>query len=262
MQHSAHPALNGARTQVASVERGAFLAVAGNLGVGKTTLVELVSQTSGFEPHYELAEENPYLARFYYDMRAWGFHSQLFFLVKRSEQHRRLAASAGAGARATNGNESAETQFPQAPAAVGGAVQDRTIYEDAEIWARNLYERGQMADEDYRLYTDLYEELCRGLPPPDLVLYLAASTTTLHQRIARRGRSFEADIDADYVARLNERYEAWAAGFDRCPLVRLETDQLDLVHSPQDRADVLRAIGAHLRVYRPEVSWPYDPAIS
>ncbi len=228
MQHSAHPALNGAHTPAASAERGVFLAVAGNLGVGKTTLVELVSQASGFEPHYELAEENPYLARFYHDMRAWGFHSQLFFLVKRSEQHRRLAASAAT------------------------AVQDRTIYEDAEIWARNLYERGQMADEDYRLYTDLYEELCKGLPAPDLVLYLAASTTTLHQRIARRGRSFEADIDAGYVARLNERYEAWAASFDRCPLVRLETDQLDLVHSPQDRAEALNVISAHLRVYRPD----------
>jgi deoxyadenosine/deoxycytidine kinase len=232
VQHSAHPALNGAQTLAASVERGAFLAVAGNLGVGKTTLVELVSRASGFEPHYELAEENPYLARFYHDMRAWGFHSQLFFLVKRSEQHRRLASSAAT------------------------AVQDRTIYEDAEIWARNLYERGQMADEDYRLYSDLYEELCRGLPTPDLVLYLAASTATLHQRIATRGRSFEADIDAGYVARLNERYEEWAAGFDRCPLVRLETDQLDLAHSPQDRADMLNFISAHLRAYRPDVSWP------
>lgn len=232
MQHSAHSALNGAQTLASSVERGAFLAVAGNLGVGKTTLVELVSRASGFEPHYELAEENPYLARFYHDMRAWGFHSQLFFLVKRSEQHRRLASSAAT------------------------AVQDRTIYEDAEIWARNLYERGQMADEDYRLYSDLYEELCRGLPPPDLVLYLAASTTTLHQRIATRGRSFEADIDTGYVARLNERYEEWAADFDRCPLVRLETDQLDLVHSPQDRAAVLNFISAHLRAYRPDVSWP------
>lgn len=228
MQHSAHPALNGAQTLAASVERGAFLAVAGNLGVGKTTLVELVSQASGFEPHYELAEENPYLARFYHDMRAWGFHSQLFFLVKRSEQHRRLAAS------------------------MATAVQDRTIYEDAEIWARNLYERGQMADEDDRLYTDLYEELCKGLPAPDLVLYLAASTTTLHQRIARRGRSFEADIDTDYVARLNQRYEEWATGFDRCPLVRLETDQLDLVHSPQDRADVLSFISTHLHIHRPD----------
>lgn len=230
MQHSAHPALNGAQTLAASVERGAFLAVAGNLGVGKTTLVELVSRASGFEPHYELAEENPYLARFYSDMRAWGFHSQVFFLVKRSEQHRRLAASAAT------------------------AVQDRTIYEDAEIWARNLYERGQMADEDYRLYADLYEELCKGLPAPDLVLYLAASTATLHQRIATRGRSFEADIDAGYVARLNERYEEWATGFDRCPLVRLETDELDLVHSPQDRADVLSFISAHLRISRPDVA--------
>ncbi len=231
MHHSSYLALNEAPS-LATVERGAFLAIAGNLGVGKTTLVELVSRVTGFAAQYELAEENPYLARFYADMRAWGFHSQLFFLVKRSEQHRQLAAS-----EAT-------------------AVQDRTIYEDAEIWARNLYLRGQMSDEDYHLYAELYEELCRGLPPPDLVLYLAASTERLQQRIARRGRSFEAQIDVGYVEQLNQRYEEWAASFDRCPLVRLETDHLDLVHSPQDRADVLGFIGATLYDYRPDVRWP------
>lgn len=232
MSQAHNPALNGARLTAPLVERGAFLAVAGNLGVGKTTLVELVTRATSFEPHYELAEENPYLARFYADMRAWGFHSQLFFLVKRSEQHRYLASSAAT------------------------AVQDRTIYEDAEIWARNLYERGQISDEDYRLYSDLYEELCRGLPPPDLVLYLAASTETLKQRIAMRGRSFEAHIETGYVERLNERYEEWAGAFDRCPLVRLETDAIDLVHSAQDRAAVLGLIGASLGARRPDVRWP------
>src|SRR5579885_922732 len=232
MAYAHDPALNGARLASSVMTRGAFLAVAGNLGVGKTTLVELVTRATGFEPHYELAEENPYLARFYADMRAWGFHSQLFFLVKRSEQHRRLASSAAT------------------------AVQDRTIYEDAEIWARNLYERGQISAEDYRLYGDLYEELCRGLPPPDLVLYLAASTETLKKRIALRGRSFEAQIETDYVERLNERYEEWATAFDRCPLVRVETDAIDLVHSLQDRADVLRLIGASLSACRPDVHWP------
>ncbi len=237
MIHAHIPALNGAQPAAPVVERGAFLAVAGNLGVGKTTLVELVTQATGFEPHYELAEENPYLARFYADMRAWGFHSQLFFLVKRSEQHRRLASSAAT------------------------AVQDRTIYEDAEIWARNLYEQGQIADEDYRLYRDLYEELCRGLPPPDLVLYLAASTETLKRRIAARGRSFEAGIETSYVERLNQRYEEWAAAFDRCPLIRLETDEIDLVQSPQDRASVLRLIASSLSAYRADVQWPLLPSL-
>jgi deoxyadenosine/deoxycytidine kinase len=232
MAYAHDPALNGARLASSVMTRGAFLAVAGNLGVGKTTLVELVTRATGFEPHYELAEENPYLARFYADMRAWGFHSQLFFLVKRSEQHRRLASSAAT------------------------AVQDRTIYEDAEIWARNLYERGQISTEDYRLYGDLYEELCRGLPPPDLVLYLAASTETLKKRIALRGRSFEAQIETGYVERLNERYEEWATAFDRCPLVRVETDAVDLVRSPQDRTDVLRLIGAALSACRPDIRWP------
>jgi len=237
MTHMPHPALNGARLASAAVERGAFLAVAGNLGVGKTTLVQLVARATGFEPHYELAEENPYLARFYADMRAWGFHSQLFFLVKRSEQHRRLASSAAT------------------------AVQDRTIYEDAEIWARNLYEQGQIAAEDYHLYRDLYEELCRGLPPPDLVLYLAASTATLKKRITIRGRSFEAGIETGYVERLNQRYEEWAAAFDRCPLIRLETDEVDLAHSAEDRSAVLRLIHTSLNSYRPDVRWPVLPGL-
>ncbi len=235
MIHAHHSALPGVQDASSPLRRGAFLAVAGNLGVGKTTLVELVTRATGFEPHYELAEENPYLARFYADMRAWGFHSQLFFLVKRSEQHRRLAAS--------------ETT----------AVQDRTIYEDAEIWARNLYERGQIADEDYRLYGDLYAELCRGLPAPDLVLYLAASTAMLKQRIAMRGRSFEAGIETTYVERLNQRYEEWAAAFDRCPLVRLETDEINLVESPQDRASVLSLIAASLNATRADIQWPVTP---
>ncbi len=238
MAQPQYPVRGGARSISAAVERGAFLAVAGNLGVGKTTLVELVTRATGFEPHYELAEENPYLARFYADMRAWGFHSQLFFLVKRSEQHRRLASSAAT------------------------AMQDRTIYEDAEIWARNLYERGQIADEDYQLYSDLYAELCRGLPPPDLVLYLAASTATLHKRIAIRGRSFEAGIEIGYVERLNQRYEEWAASFDRCPLIRLETDEIDLAHSPEDRAAVLRLMCSSLNAYRPDIAWPAVPALN
>ncbi len=231
MIHAHHPALNEVQDAASPMQRGAFLAVAGNLGVGKTTLVELVTRATGFEPHYELAEENPYLARFYTDMRAWGFHSQLFFLVKRSEQHRRLAASPTT------------------------AVQDRTIYEDAEIWARNLYERGQIADEDYQLYRDLYAELCRGLPAPDLVLYLAASTETLKRRIAMRGRSFEAGIETAYVERLNQRYEEWATAFDRCPLIRLETDEINLVDSPQDRAAVLNVIASSLRATRADVQW-------
>lgn len=231
-QQPSHQGIAGAQAAAPVVERGVFLAVAGNLGVGKTTLVEILTRAFGFEPHYEWVEENPYLARFYADMRAWAFHSQLFFLVKRAEQHRRLVSS---------------------PAT---AVQDRTIYEDAEIWASNLYERGQIAAEDFQLYSDLYQELCRGLPPPDLVLYLAASTQTLQQRIALRGRDFEAQIETNYVERLNERYEAWAAQFDRCPLIRLETDALDLVRSPQDRAAVLELLRRSLSALRPERAWP------
>jgi deoxyadenosine/deoxycytidine kinase len=231
-QQPSHQGRAGLPAAAPAVERGVFLAVAGNLGVGKTTLVGMLARAFGMQPHYEWVEENPYLARFYADMRAWAFHSQLFFLVKRAEQHRGLVSSPTA------------------------AVQDRTIYEDAEIWARNLYERGQIADEDFHLYAHLYEELCRGLPPPDLIVYLSASARTLQQRIALRGRDFEAQIEPAYVERLNERYEAWATRCERCPLIRLETDELDLVRSPQDRVDVLELLRARLSALRPEQAWP------
>jgi deoxyadenosine/deoxycytidine kinase len=182
-----------------------FIAVAGNIGVGKSTLVKLLSRELGWAPFYEAVAENPYLADFYRDMPAWGFHSQIFFLSNRLRSHRQLLDH---------------------PTSV---VQDRSVYEDAEIFARNLYAQGSMDARDYATYRQLYEVLTEFLPPPDLVIYLRASVDTLVQRIARRARDYERRIAPDYLAQLNRLYEEWIAAFNLCPVLTIPADDLDFV---------------------------------
>ncbi len=150
-----------------------FIVVAGNIGVGKSTLTCLLSQELGWTPFYEPADENPYLADFYTDMRRWSFHSQIFFLGRRLAHHRELVVH------------------------TGPAVQDRSLYEGAEIFARNLYEMDQMEARDYAAYRELYTALTDFLPPPDLLIYLQASVETLTARIQRRGRDYEQAIPTD-----------------------------------------------------------------
>ena len=183
-----------------------FIAIAGNIGVGKSTLVGLLGQRLGWTPFYEAVDENPYLADFYQDMRAWSFHSQVFFLSKRLRHHRGLL------------------DHP------GSVIQDRSIYEDAEIFARNLYRQGHMSDRDYGTYRELYEVLTLYLPPPDLVVYLRASVDTLMSRIRQRGRDYERDISPEYLARLNVLYDEWIERFTLCPILTLPADELDYVH--------------------------------
>lgn len=183
-----------------------FIAIAGNIGAGKSALVGLLADRLGWTPFYEALDENPYLADFYQDMRAWGFHSQVFFLSKRLRHHRRLL------------------DHPSS------AIQDRSIYEDAEIFAKNLYRQGQMSDRDYGAYRELYEVLTLYLPPPDLVVYLRAGTETLINRIHLRGRDYERDISPDYLARLNSLYDEWIEHFRLCPILTIPADQLDYVH--------------------------------
>jgi len=185
-----------------------FIAIAGNIGVGKSTLTELLSQRLGWEPFFEAVNDNPYLADFYQDMRRWSFHSQIFFLSRRLRHHHQLL---------------------QRPNSV---VQDRTVYEDAEVFARNLYQQGWMSERDYQSYRELYEVLSALLPPPDLVVYLRASVPTLIARIAHRGRSFEQEISPDYLERLNHLYEEWVARFDLCPILSVPSDNLDFVTNP------------------------------
>lgn len=182
-----------------------FVAVAGNIGVGKSALTERLARELGWEPFFEAVDDNPYLADFYTDMARWGFHSQIFFLGRRLRHHVMLL-------RRPN-----------------SVIQDRTIYEDAEIFARNLYERGDLSERDWRVYRELYETLLMFLPPPDLVIYLRASVPTLQRRIAMRGRPFEQAISPDYLGRLNDLYEAWIERFDLCPVLTVPADHLDFV---------------------------------
>jgi deoxyadenosine/deoxycytidine kinase len=185
-----------------------FIAVAGNIGVGKSTLVTLLSQRLGWEPFYEAVAENPYLADFYGDMQRWSFHSQIFFLSNRLRSHRQLLDH---------------------PTSV---VQDRSVYEDAEIFARNLYVQGDLGERDYQTYCQLYEVLTEFLPPPDLVVYLRASAGTLSRRIARRGRDYERQITPEYLAQLNGLYERWIQAFSLCPVLTVPADDLDYVAYP------------------------------
>jgi deoxyadenosine/deoxycytidine kinase len=185
-----------------------FVAIAGNIGVGKSTLTALLRQQLNWEPFFEAVEDNPYLADFYKDMRRWSFHSQIYFLSRRLRHHWQLL-------QRTN-----------------SVIQDRTVYEDAEIFARNLYRQDLMDERDYRSYCELYEVVTTVLPPPDLIVYLRASVPTLQDRIQRRGRPFERDIAASYLEQLNQLYEEWIDGFSLCPVLTVPSDDLDFVLNP------------------------------
>lgn len=182
-----------------------FIAIAGNIGVGKSTLTSLLSQRLDWEPFMEGVADNPYLADFYDDMSRWSFHSQVFFLARRLRHHRQLL---------------------DRPNSV---IQDRTVYEDAEIFARNLYVQGSMAARDYHTYNELYHAVMAILPPPNLVIYLRASVPTLVSRIQQRGRTYERQITETYLTQLNSLYEDWFDHFSLCPVLTIPADRFDFV---------------------------------
>ena len=199
-----------------------FVAIAGNVGVGKSTLTRLLAERMDWEPFYEAVDDNPYLADFYNDMQAWSFHSQIFFLTRRLRHHRQLL------------------DHPKS------VIQDRSVYEDAEIFARNLYEQGHMAQRDYGSYRELYEVLTQFLPAPDMVIYLRASVATLQKRIRMRGREFEQSIDPTYLERLNRLYEDWIARFKLSPVLVVPSDDLDFVANSRHLDLIVEKIRAKL----------------
>ncbi len=195
-----------------------FIAVAGNIGVGKSTLVEKICHLMDWEPFFEPVTENPYLSDFYADMNAWSFHSQIFFLTHRLRIHQEL----------THYN--------------GSVIQDRSIYEDAEIFARNLFLQGKMSQRDYQTYYSLYQTLAEFLPPPDLVIYLRASEKTLLTRIHIRNRDYEKTITPDYLIQLNNLYNRWIENFTFCPVLSVPADDLDFVAHPRHLDLILKKV--------------------
>jgi deoxyadenosine/deoxycytidine kinase len=182
--------------------------VAGNIGAGKTSLTERIGARLGWWTGYESVADNPYLADFYGDMHAWSFHLQIFFLGHRAEQYLQAAHDARS------------------------AILDRSIYEDAYIFARALHHMGNLAERDYLSYRHLYELVVGSLPRPALLIYLKAPVSVLMERIRRRARNMETGISADYLSLLDSFYDEWLASFDLCPVLTIRSDDLDFVHQP------------------------------
>lgn len=186
-----------------------FVLVAGNIGAGKTSLTERLGERLGWETAFESVVDNPYLADFYEDMRSWAFHLQVFFLGHRAAQH---------------------LEIERRP---GSAIIDRSIYEDAEIFARAALKLGTVSERDYQTYRQIFDLVVQTLPAPDLLIYLRASVPVLLSRIRQRGRQIEQGIDADYLGLLDTYYEEWMTSFDLCPTLTIRTDDLDFVHQPR-----------------------------
>ncbi len=195
-----------------------YIAVAGNIGVGKSSLVTYLESKYGFRPVYEPFAENPYLGEFYEDMRAWAFHSQVWFLSHKYRVHCDLA---------------------KAP---GTLVQDRTIYEDAEIFATYLHRSKRMSDRDFATYIELYAAMKANLPPPNLLIYLKCSVRAIRRRIKQRGRAYEQDIQASYLRKLNDLYAEWIAGWDASPVLVWDSENLDYLEDMVHRIEFHRAV--------------------
>lgn len=198
------------------------VALAGNIGAGKTTLCEVLARHFGWDVHYEDTENNPYLSDFYLDMKRWSFNLQVFFLSSRYQQMLRIQ----------QGNRT--------------VVQDRTIYEDAFIFAPNLADMGLMERRDFENYTTLFQSIISQIKAPDLLIYLKASIPTLVEHIQSRGRDYEGSISIDYLKRLNERYDNWISNYREGRLLIINVDQFDFSNNQEHAATVLEMVQAEL----------------
>lgn len=211
--------------------------VAGNIGAGKTSLTERLGARLGWRTAFESVADNPYLAEFYADMRQWSFHLQVFFLGHRARQHLDLARD------------------PRS------AIADRSIYEDAYIFARALHHLGNLNERDYQSYQAVFELVMDGLPRPDLLLYLHAPAPVLMERIRSRGRGIETGITVEYLALLESFYADWLRAFNLCPVLTIRTEDLDFVHKPHHLDIVVQRIQAKLAgqetvVFPPDTGTP------
>ena len=186
-----------------------LIVVAGNIGAGKTSLTERIGSRLGWQTAFESVADNPYLPDFYANMRQWSFHLQVFFLGHRAEQYLDLA------------------NMPQS------AILDRSIYEDAYIFARALHHLGNLDERDYLAYRRVFDLVVAHLPPPDLLIYLKAPVPVLFERIRRRARSIESGIDSGYLSLLDSFYDDWLQAFDLCPVLTIRTEDLDFVNKPK-----------------------------
>jgi deoxyadenosine/deoxycytidine kinase len=198
------------------------LAVAGNIGSGKTTLTRLLSKHYGWEAHYEDADDNPYLNDFYNDMQRWSFNLQIYFLNSRFNH-------------ILSFRKTGKT-----------LIQDRTIYEDAYIFAPNLHSMGLMSTRDFENYFTLFNLMSSLIEPPDLVIYLRASVPTLVKQIQKRGRKYEDNIRLDYLKRLNERYEAWIEAYNLDRLLIIDVDNNNFSDNPEDLSIVIDKVNAEI----------------
>jgi len=198
------------------------IAIAGNIGAGKTTLTSLLAKHYKWEPHFESVAENPYLDDFYGSMERWSFNLQIYFLNSRFRQILEIRESGK------------------------NIIQDRTIYEDANIFAPNLHAMGLMTNRDFGNYETLFELMERLVSPPDLLIYLRASIPTLVGQIHKRGRDFENTISIDYLSRLNERYEAWISTYKKGKLLIIDIDNLNIVDNQEDLGSIIDRIDAQI----------------
>lgn len=202
-------------------QKDKFVAIAGNIGAGKSSLTGLLARHFGWEAFYESVDNNPYLADFYDDMRRWSFNLQIYFLSSRFRHHKSMIEQEG------------------------NIIQDRTIYEDVEIFAKNLHNMGLMSDRDFKNYATLFKEMSHFLQPPDLLIYLRAQVPTLVKQIQQRGRDYENTIRIEYLERLNRLYENWIGEYPHQKLI-IDTDDLDFVNNQEDLGKVIELVEQRL----------------